>query len=70
VLNVVRQLAHESEMAMLIVTHEMRFAREISDRVLMLDDGQIIEEGPPDAIFTAPRAARTRDFLRAVLEGH
>jgi polar amino acid transport system ATP-binding protein len=70
VLNVVRQLAHESEMAMLIVTHEMRFAREISDRVLMLDDGQIIEQGPPNAIFTAPRAARTRDFLRAVLEGH
>jgi len=69
VLNVVRQLARETEMAMLIVTHEMRFAREISDRVLMLDGGRIIEQGSPDAIFTAPREPRTRDFLRVVLQG-
>jgi polar amino acid transport system ATP-binding protein len=67
VLNVVRDLAHETSMAMLLVTHEMRFAREISDRVLVMDHGAIIEEGPPGRIFTNPTEERTRSFLEAVL---
>lgn len=68
VLNVVRQLAHESEMTMLLVTHEMRFAREISDRVLMIDEGRIVEQGKPEEIFSDPSEQRTRSFLKAVLE--
>ena len=68
VLSVVRQLAHESEMTMLLVTHEMRFAREISDRVLMIEGGKIVEEGEPEQIFSNPREQRTREFLSAVLE--
>jgi polar amino acid transport system ATP-binding protein len=68
VLNVIRQLAEETEMAMLLVTHEMRFAREVSDRVIMLDAGFIVEQGPPLQIFGAPREDRTRKFLEAVLD--
>jgi polar amino acid transport system ATP-binding protein len=68
VLEVLRQLARETDMTMLLVTHEMRFAREISDRVLMIDDGTIIEQGPPDQIFSAPQQPRTRAFLHAVLD--
>lgn len=67
VLNVLRQLAH-TNMTMLIVTHEMGFAREIGDRVVMFDGGRVVEEGPPDAIFTAPREDRTQAFLHAVLD--
>jgi polar amino acid transport system ATP-binding protein len=68
VLAVLRELARATEMTMLIVTHEMRFAREISDRVLMIDDGRIIEQGSPDRIFTEPEHPRTTAFLQAVLE--
>lgn len=68
VLNVVRQLALATEMTMIIVTHEMRFAREVSDRVIFLEGGRIIEEGPPEIIFTRPTKRRTREFLKAVLE--
>lgn len=68
VLNVLRQLAHETDMTMLLVTHEMSFARDISDRVLFFDGGVILEEGSPDKIFSAPEQERTRQFLRAVLE--
>ncbi len=67
VLTVIRQLAAEG-MTMLIVTHEMQFAEDISDRVIFMDHGQIVEEGPPHHIFRAPEHARTRAFLRAVID--
>ena len=68
VLNVMRDLAHEHDLTMLIVTHEMRFAREIADRVCFFDAGRIVEQGPPEEMLTAPTNARTRAFLKAVLE--
>jgi polar amino acid transport system ATP-binding protein len=67
VLNVMRKLAQETEMTMLIVTHEMGFAREVADRVLFFEKGKILEEGPPSVIFGNPHEQRTRDFLSAVL---
>ncbi len=67
VLNVIRQVAGEHELTMILVTHEMNFAREISDRVCFFDQGRILEQGPPEQIFTAPREERTREFLRTVL---
>jgi polar amino acid transport system ATP-binding protein len=69
VLNVIRRLASEHDLTMLMVTHEMRFAREISDRVCFFDKGRIREEGTPDEIFGNPKNERTRQFLSAVLEG-
>jgi polar amino acid transport system ATP-binding protein len=69
VLAVIRNLAHEHDLTMLLVTHEMRFAREVSDRVCFFDKGRIAEEGEPEHIFTAPREERTREFLRSVLAG-
>jgi polar amino acid transport system ATP-binding protein len=68
VLHVVRDLASASRMSMLIVTHEIQFACDIADRVLMFDSGKIIEEGSPDQVLKNPRHPRTRQFLRAVLE--
>jgi polar amino acid transport system ATP-binding protein len=68
VLRVLRDLASHTDMTMLIVTHEMNFARDVSDRVLMFDSGSIVEAGPPAEIFTKPSHERTRAFLRAVLE--
>jgi polar amino acid transport system ATP-binding protein len=68
VLGVLRKLAHESDMTMLIVTHEMNFAREIADRVLFFDQGDIVEQGPPEEIFTRPKHARTREFLTRVID--
>jgi polar amino acid transport system ATP-binding protein len=68
VLNLVRELA-ESGMTMIVATHEMGFAREVADKVCFLDDGRILEEGPPERIFTEPREARTRAFLSRVLAG-
>ncbi len=70
VLGVLRTLAHSEEYTMLIVTHEMQFAREIADRVLFFDEGQIVEQGQPDQIFTNPCEQRTREFLRRVLKAH
>jgi polar amino acid transport system ATP-binding protein len=67
VLGLVRDLAKEG-MTMIIATHEMAFAREIADKVCFLDAGVILEEGAPDDIFSSPREARTREFLRRVLE--
>jgi len=67
VLNVVRELAAQG-MTMLIATHEMGFARDIADRVMFLDEGRIVEEGPPDRIFTDPQNARTRQFLDRIIE--
>jgi polar amino acid transport system ATP-binding protein len=66
VLLVMRQLA-ESGMTMIVVTHEMQFARQVADRVIVMDHGVIIEEGAPKQIFTAPRQERTATFLRRVL---
>lgn len=67
VLNVIGKLAVEHDLTMLLVTHEMRFAREISDRVCFFDRGRIREEGAPEDIFTDPSEERTREFLQAVL---
>jgi polar amino acid transport system ATP-binding protein len=67
VLNVMRQLARETSMTMLLVTHEMSFAHDFADRVLFFDQGRIVEEGPPDQIFTAPKQERTQGFLKKVL---
>ena len=66
VLDLIKQLAGEG-MTMVIVTHEMGFAREVSDRVLFMDEGVIREEGTPDAIFRTPQNPRLRDFLGKVL---
>ncbi|AJY74103.1 amino acid ABC transporter ATP-binding protein [Paenibacillus beijingensis] len=68
VLQVMRNLAQEG-MTMVVVTHEMGFAREVADKVVIMDQGVIIEEGKPETIFTAPSHPRTRQFLRQVLEG-
>ena len=67
VLNVLRRLAAESGVTMLIVTHEMAFARDVSDRVLFMEKGRIVEQGPPSLIFSAPQNERTRSFLREIL---
>jgi polar amino acid transport system ATP-binding protein len=67
VLALVRSLT-EVGMTMIIATHEMQFAREVSDHVCFLDAGTILEEGPPEQIFTAPQQIRTREFLSRVLE--
>ncbi len=66
VLQVMKMLASEG-MTMMVVTHEMDFAREVSDLVVMMDEGVIIEAGPPETIFTSPTQDRTRLFLQAVL---
>jgi polar amino acid transport system ATP-binding protein len=66
VLEVMKQLAREG-MTMIVVTHEMGFAREVADRVVMLDEGQIIEEGTPEHFFTAPTHERTKAFLSKIL---
>jgi len=67
VLDVIRELA-ESGMTMVIATHEMGFARDIANRVCFLDAGQILEEGTPEQIFTAPKEPRTQQFLQSILE--
>ena len=67
VLQLVRELA-DSGMTMILATHEMGFAREVSNKVCFLDGGRICEEGPPAQIFSDPKEARTRQFLSRVLE--
>jgi polar amino acid transport system ATP-binding protein len=67
VLSLVRELA-ESGMTMIVATHEMGFAREVADKVCFLDNGIILEEAPPEQMFTSPREPRTREFLARVLE--
>ena len=66
--DLLRDIAREGNLTILCVTHEMHFAQDISDRVLMFDKGQIVEDGPPEKIFTEPEEQRTRDFLQAVLK--
>jgi polar amino acid transport system ATP-binding protein len=66
VLSVIKELADEG-MTMLIATHEMGFARDIANRVCFLDDGGILEQGPPEQIFTSPEHPRTRQFLQRII---
>jgi len=61
-----KSLAHEG-MTMVVVTHEMGFAREVGDRVIFMDGGQIIEEGTPEQIFNNPQNHRTQEFLAKIL---
>jgi polar amino acid transport system permease protein len=65
VLAVIRRLA-EAGMTMLVVTHEVRFARDVADRVVFMDEGQIVEQGPPEQVLDHPRQERTQRFLRMV----
>ncbi|POX56072.1 ectoine/hydroxyectoine ABC transporter ATP-binding protein EhuA [Streptomyces sp. Ru71] len=67
VLDLLRDIARSTDITMLCVTHEMNFARDISDQVLMFDAGRIVEAGPPEQIFNDPEQERTREFLSAVL---
>jgi polar amino acid transport system ATP-binding protein len=67
VLDVLRDIAQATDITMLCVTHEMGFARDISDQVLMFDGGRVIESGPPERMFSEPEHERTREFLGAVL---
>ena len=66
VLEVMKELARDG-MTMVVVTHEMGFAKEVADRVLFMADGKIVEEGTPDDIFANPQQPRTQDFLAKVL---
>jgi putative glutamine transport system ATP-binding protein len=66
VLEVMRDLAREG-MTMVIVTHEMGFAREVGSRIVFMDEGQIVEEAAPEVFFTTPRRDRTAQFLRKIL---
>lgn len=68
VLQVMRNLAEHGDMAMLLVTHEISFAEDFADRVLMFDSGNIIESGAPQQVLKAPEHPRTQQFLRAILE--
>ena len=71
VLNVMRRLAAETDMTMLLVTHEMGFAHDFADRVLFFDRGKIVEEGKPDDIFRQPKHERTQAFLKKIIAaGH
>jgi polar amino acid transport system ATP-binding protein len=67
VLNVIRELAGAG-MTMIIATHEMGFARDIASRVVFLDEGRILEEGPPERIFSQPSEPRTREFLQRIID--
>jgi len=66
VLDVMKELAHEG-MTMIVVTHEMGFAREVADRVVYIDDGRVIEDGKPEEVFYNPKNPRLRDFLSKVI---
>jgi ABC-type polar amino acid transport system ATPase subunit len=68
VLDVMKDLALNTGMTMVVVTHEMGFAREVADRVIFMDQGVIAEEGPPEDIFTNPTNERTRSFLKRILK--
>lgn len=67
VLTVIKRLSEEHDLTMLLVTHEMEFARQFSDRVCFFDKGVIVEQGPPEEIFTEPKVERTREFLKNVV---
>ncbi|MBW0088072.1 amino acid ABC transporter ATP-binding protein [Pseudonocardia sp. KRD-184] len=67
VLALLRDIGSSTDITILCVTHEMGFARDFSDRVMMFDKGRIVEDGPPSTLFTAPTQPRTQEFLKAVL---
>ena len=67
VLEIMTQLAQEG-MTMVVVTHEMGFARQVADHVIFMDGGYIVEQGKPESVFDAPQQQRTQDFLRKVLK--
>jgi polar amino acid transport system ATP-binding protein len=67
VLDLLRQLQRQG-MTMILATHEIGFAREVADTICMLDEGKIIEKGPPNVLFENPREDRTRQFLSSVLK--
>jgi polar amino acid transport system ATP-binding protein len=69
VLQLVHELSAQEEMTMIIATHEMHFAREVSSKVCFLDEGRILEQGPPAQMFGDPQVPRTREFLASVLAG-
>jgi ABC-type polar amino acid transport system ATPase subunit len=69
VLEVMKQLAREG-MTMIVVTHEMGFAREVATRIIFMDEGQILEEGPPKSIFANPKHARVKAFFQKILSAH
>ncbi|PTX58470.1 amino acid ABC transporter ATP-binding protein (PAAT family) [Melghirimyces profundicolus] len=64
VLNVIKDIAKQGDMSMMLITHEMSFAREVADRVCFFDEGKIQEQGPPSEIFTNPETERLREFLK------
>lgn len=66
VLEVIRSLAQSRSRAMLLVTHEMKFAREVADRVVFMDEGRIVEDAPPAEFFTSPKTERAQRFLQAM----
>ena len=66
VLGVMKDLAKEG-MTMVVVTHEMGFAKEVADRVIFMDGGKIVEEGTPEQFFTAPKEQRTKEFLNKII---
>ncbi|MBK1785849.1 ectoine/hydroxyectoine ABC transporter ATP-binding protein EhuA [Prauserella cavernicola] len=68
VLSVLKEIARTTDITFLCVTHEMQFARDVSDRVMMFDKGQVIEDAPPEQLFTQPAHERTRSFLHAVID--
>jgi ABC-type polar amino acid transport system ATPase subunit len=67
VLDVMKGLAREAGMTMMVVTHEMGFAREVADRILFMDEGVVVEEGAPEHFFTNPTHPRTKVFLSKIL---
>ena len=67
VLDVMVNLAHEKNITMVVVTHEMGFARQVADRIVFMADGQIIEEGTPEHFFTNPQNERVRQFLGKII---
>ena len=70
VLAVILRLREEHNLTIIMVTHQMGFAREFSDRVCFFYEGRILEEGPPQQLFGSPHNARTEQFLKAVLQSH
>ncbi|NMA49436.1 MAG: amino acid ABC transporter ATP-binding protein, partial [Tissierellia bacterium] len=66
VLELMKQLAHEG-MTMVVVTHEMGFAKEVGSRVIFMDEGRMVEQGKPDEFFNNPKNPRTQEFLRKIL---
>jgi len=68
VLRVLREIAAGTDITILCVTHEMQFAQDVSDRVMMFDHGRVLEDASPEKLFTEPEHERTKEFLRAVIE--